>query len=83
MAEPNVLTNTSFTATELATFVETTSTKAGSDEIKYAVCVNGTDKYITGGAVATSDGTSNSPSPDPSMMRPGRSSHPPARPHRG
>lgn len=56
LANPTIVTNTSFTASELESFVET-STKTGSDEIKHIIPVNGVDKYIVGGSVATSDGT--------------------------
>lgn len=53
---PTIAINTAFTASEILTFSET-STITGSDNIQYILPVNGVNKYITGGSVATSDGT--------------------------
>lgn len=53
---PTVVTNSSFKSSELVTFTET-STKLSTSEIKHNIGANGVYKYITGGAVETSDGT--------------------------
>lgn len=53
---PTAQTNATVTTDGLSAFTET-STKAGSDEIKYVIVQGGVDKYWTGTAWATSDGT--------------------------
>lgn len=55
--DPTVLQNSGVITDDLETFVETTATTAGSDDIRYIMQVDGTDKYWTGSAWATSDGT--------------------------
>jgi len=52
---PKILYNTSFSTDELESFTET-STKAGSDEIKYILTKDGANYYYSGGWIA-SDGT--------------------------
>jgi hypothetical protein len=55
-ANPTVTTQNTFKVSALATFVETKSV-AGSDQVKYTLVVDGVEKYWTGTAWATSDGT--------------------------
>ena len=53
---PKLICNTSFLASEILEFLETT-TKPANTEIKYTVSVNNIEKYITGGVLTTSNGT--------------------------
>lgn len=57
LTNPAVINNSGVTADALESFVETTATVAGSDDIRYVINVNGQDKYWTGSAWDDSDGT--------------------------
>jgi hypothetical protein len=53
---PTIIVSSGFSATELASITET-ATKSGSDEVKYTFNYNSNDYYVSGGVLASSDGT--------------------------
>lgn len=55
-ADPTLTVNSTFKATDLSSFTET-STSSGSDAIRHVIRINGTDKYWNGSSWVTSDGT--------------------------
>lgn len=54
--DPTILTNSSFSASEVLVFAETVN-KSGSDDVKYVIQVDGQDLWNNAGTVENSNGT--------------------------